>query len=78
MILNWYVHLLHYESARPLVLACNASPNGLGVVLSLEVYRYIGSAKYRLLIWQNLQYQKLVFFETAQIYLIIFLYTPII
>ena len=78
MIPNWYVHLLHYENTRPLVLACNASPNGLGAVLSLEVYRYIGSPKYRLPIWQNLQYQKLVFFETAQIYLTIFLYAPII
>ena len=28
----------------------------------VEVYRYIGSAKYQLLIWQNLQYRKSVFF----------------
>ena len=36
-------------------------------VLVLEVYRYIGLAKYRLPIWQNFQYRKSIFFEIVQI-----------
>ena len=38
----------------------------------LEVYRYIGSAKYRLPIWQNFQYRQSVFFEIVPIFLPIF------
>ena len=34
----------------------------------IEVYRYIGLAIYRLLIWQNFQYRELVFFEIALIF----------
>ena len=33
----------------------------------LDVYRYIRSAKYRLPIWQNLQYWKSVFFNCTDI-----------
>ena len=36
------------------------------------MYRYIGSAKYWLLIWQNFQYRQSVFFEIVPIFLPIF------
>ena len=36
------------------------------------MYPYIGSAKYRLLIWLNFQYRQSVFFEIVPIFLQIF------
>ena len=35
----------------------------------LEVYQYIGLAKYQLPIWQKFQYQQSVFFEIVPIFL---------
>ena len=29
--------LMHYDPSKPLILACDASPNGVGVVLSHQV-----------------------------------------
>ena len=40
--------------------------------LEVEVYQYIGSAKYRLPIWQIFQYRQSVFFEIVLIFLSIF------
>ena len=46
--------------------------HGLYAMYVLEVYRYIGSAKYWLPIWQNFQYRQLVLFEIVPIFLPIF------
>ena len=46
--------------------------NITSIYLIVEVYQYIGSAKYRLPIWQNFQYWQLVFFEIVLIFIPIF------